>query len=86
MHLAFESAAAPAHQAGADSALAHLLGFHHLQLAGIQLYGTARQQRRLLTETIEQRLFWGNALNPLDRRLVAVPSAGGYLLNGIKSC
>jgi alkylation response protein AidB-like acyl-CoA dehydrogenase len=71
--------------AGADSALAHLLGFHHLQLAGIQLYGSGQQQRRLLTDTISQRLFWGNALNPLDKRLIAVPSAGGYLLNGTKS-
>ena len=71
--------------ARADSALAHLLGFHHLQLAGIQLYGTAQQQRRLLTGTIAGNAFWGNALNPLDKRLVGVPSAGGYLLNGIKS-
>jgi alkylation response protein AidB-like acyl-CoA dehydrogenase len=71
--------------AGADSALGHLLGFHHLQLAGIQLYGNAQQQRRLLTSTIAERLFWGNALNPLDKRLIAVPAAGGYLLNGIKS-
>lgn len=71
--------------ARADSALAHLLGFHHLQLAGIQLYGSSQQQRRLLSETIASRAFWGNALNPLDKRLVGVPSAGGYLLNGIKS-
>ena len=71
--------------ARADSALAHLLGFHHLQLAGIHLYGSAQQRRRLLADTIATRAFWGNALNPLDKRLVAVPSAGGYLLNGIKS-
>ena len=71
--------------ARADSALAHLLGFHHLQLAGIRLYGDARQQRRLLTDTIERDIFWGNALNPLDRRLVATPTAGGYVLNGTKS-
>jgi alkylation response protein AidB-like acyl-CoA dehydrogenase len=71
--------------ARADSALAHLLGFHHLQLAGIRLYGDARQQRRLLTESIERDIFWGNALNPLDRRLVATPTAGGYILNGKKS-
>ena len=71
--------------AGADSALAHLLGFHHLQLAGLQLYGNPAQQRRLLAATIEERIFWGNALNPLDKRLVATPTAGGYLLNGTKS-
>lgn len=71
--------------ARADSALAHLLGFHHLQLAGLQLYGNAAQQRRLLEASIEERIFWGNALNPLDKRLVATPTAGGYLLNGVKS-
>lgn len=27
-----------------DSALAHLFGFHHLQLAGVRLYGTPEQQ------------------------------------------
>ena len=70
--------------ARADSALAHLLGFHHLQVAGIQLYGNARQQRRLLTETIERGVFWGNALNPLDKRLVATPTAAGYVLDGAK--
>jgi alkylation response protein AidB-like acyl-CoA dehydrogenase len=70
--------------ARADSALAHLLGFHHLQIAGIRLQGSARQQRRLLTETIERQVFWGNAANPLDKRLVATPTAGGYVLDGVK--
>ena len=71
--------------ATADSALAHVFAFHHLQLAGIQLYGNAQQQRSLLTASIEQQLFWGNALNPLDRRTTASKAEGGYLLNGIKS-
>lgn len=78
--------------ARADSALAHVFGFHHLQLAGITLYGSAQQQRRFLTQTVEQRLFWGNALNPLDKRTVASDAeedaAGeqrGYTLDGIKS-
>ena len=71
--------------ARADSALAHLFGFHHLQLAGIQLYGNAQQQRRLLTATAQDGLFWGNALNPLDQRAVASDHGDGYLLTGIKS-
>lgn len=71
--------------ARADSALAHLFGFHHLQLAGIRLYGTHVQQRNLLTATVEQRLFWGNALNPLDRRTRAQAIPGGFMLDGIKS-
>ena len=71
--------------ARADSALAHVFGFHHLQLAGIQLYGTAQQQRRFLTQTVEQNLFWGNALNPLDKRTLAVDADYGFQLDGIKS-
>lgn len=70
--------------ARADGALAHLLGSHHLQIAGIRLAGNARQQRRLLFETIEHDVFWGDALNPLDKRLVARPTAGGYVLDGAK--
>jgi alkylation response protein AidB-like acyl-CoA dehydrogenase len=68
-----------------DSALAHIFGFHHLQVAGIQLYGNAQQQRRLLTATVSDGLFWGNALNPLDRRTVATVHGDGYLLSGEKS-
>jgi len=71
--------------ARADSALAHLFGFHHLQLAGISLYGTELQQRNLLTATVRQGLFWGNALNPLDKRTRATASSAGYTLDGIKS-
>ncbi len=68
-----------------DSALAHLFGFHHLQLAGIMLYGSDLQQRRLLSDTARQNLFWGNALNPLDLRTVASAAADGYTLDGVKS-
>ncbi len=68
-----------------DSALAHVFGFHHLQIAGVLLYGDAEQQRRLLCQTVEERLFWGNALNPLDRRLVATPVEGGWQLDGLKT-
>ncbi|HEX8611386.1 MAG TPA: acyl-CoA dehydrogenase family protein [Telluria sp.] len=71
--------------ARADSALAHVFGFHHLQLAGIRLYGSAQQQRHLLTATVEQGLFWGNALNPLDQRTTALRGTDGFILNGVKS-
>ncbi|TFW31284.1 acyl-CoA dehydrogenase family protein [Duganella callida] len=71
--------------ARADSALAHLLGFHHLQLAGIQLYGTPQQQKRFYTLTVEQNLFWGNALNPLDKRSIASDADYGYQIDGVKS-
>jgi len=69
----------------ADSALAHLYGFHHLQMATLLLYGTPEQQRRHFVETAEQRLFWGNALNPLDQRALALAAPGGWIFNGPKS-
>ena len=68
-----------------DSALAHVFGFHHLQVAGVLLYGSEAQQQRLLTATVAQRWFWGNALNPLDRRLLAVEARGGFHLQGVKN-
>lgn len=71
--------------ARADSALAHVFGFHHLQLAGITLYGSVTQQRDLLRRTAEERLFWGNALNPLDQRTIATETADGFVLDGVKS-
>ncbi len=71
--------------ARADSALAHVFAFHHLQLAGVQLYGSSAQQGRLLQATVDDGIFWGNALNPLDRRTVATETADGFVLNGIKS-
>src|ERR1700710_2364720 len=71
--------------AQADSALAHLYGFHHLQMATLLMYGTPDPQRRQLTDTASQRLFWGNALNPLDRRTVATEADGGWSFDGTKS-
>lgn len=68
-----------------DSALAHVFAFHHLQLASITLYGSEAQRMRFMRMTVEQGLFWGNALNPLDRRVTAVEQDGAYLLNGLKS-
>lgn len=70
-----------------DSSLAHVLGFHHLQLYGVQLYpgpAGALHGARHLRETAEQRLFWGNALNPADTRLAARRVDGGWHLQGVK--
>lgn len=68
-----------------DSALAHVFAFHHLQIASIRLFGTAAQQERLLRETVAGNLFWGNGLNPLDKRTVATDVPGGFVLHGDKS-
>ena len=71
--------------AQADSALAHLYGFHHLQMATLLLYGTRTQQQGQFEDTLAQRLFWGNALNPLDQRAVATEADDGWVFNGLKS-
>ena len=68
-----------------DSALAHLYAFHHLQVITIRLFGTPAQQARLLSDTASRGLFWGNALNPSDRRTIATPVEGGYRIDGPKS-
>ena len=73
--------------ARADSALAHVFAFHHLQLFGVQLYtgpAAVLHGASHLRDTAEQRLFWGNALNPADTRLLAHRVDGGWRLNGVK--
>ncbi|WP_084544906.1 acyl-CoA dehydrogenase family protein [Derxia gummosa] len=71
--------------ARADSALGHVYGFHHLQIAGLFLYGDEDQQALWLRRTIEHGLFWGNALNPLDKRTVATDTPEGFTLHGSKT-
>ena len=71
--------------AAVDSALAHVFAFHHLQIATIQLYGSSAQQKSILKQTIDDGVFWGNALNPNDKRAVATRSPGGFIIHGPKS-
>jgi len=72
--------------ARADSALAHIFAFHHLQVSSVLLYGNDHQIRHYLTRTANHRLFWGNTLNPLDKRTVATEHPeGGYIFAGDKS-
>jgi alkylation response protein AidB-like acyl-CoA dehydrogenase len=70
--------------AQADSALAHVFAFHHLQLATVMLYGTPAQQEQLFRETVAQRLFWGNAINSQNKFTVALSVPGGFELHGSK--
>jgi alkylation response protein AidB-like acyl-CoA dehydrogenase len=69
-----------------DSSIAHLFGFQHLMLASISLYGSRAQTEELFSETVRNKWFWGNALNPLDKRTSLTSRCGaGYLINGRKS-
>ncbi|KVD49715.1 acyl-CoA dehydrogenase [Burkholderia sp. MSMB1072] len=68
-----------------DSALAHLVGFQCLQVVSVDVWGSAAQRERYLRGTVDERWWWGNAVNPLDTRLVATATAdGGYRLDGVK--
>lgn len=71
--------------AAVDSSLAHVLAFHHLQVATVLIYGSEEQQSRWLSATVREQGWWGNAMNPLDRRLVAQAAGDGFVLDGTKS-
>ncbi|WP_395346522.1 acyl-CoA dehydrogenase family protein [Variovorax sp. UC122_21] len=70
--------------AQADSSLAHLFGFQHLQVASVLLFGSEAQQARFLGEAVEKRWFWGNAVNARDTRLQAVRTDDGIEIDGVK--
>src|ERR1700728_394095 len=66
-----------------DSSIAHLFGFQHLMLASVSLYGSGAQTEELFSETLRNQWFWGNALNPLDKRTsLTVKGGAGYLIDG----
>jgi alkylation response protein AidB-like acyl-CoA dehydrogenase len=69
----------------ADSAVAHVFGFHHLLLATARLFGKREQWVPLFADTAKNAWFWGNALNPLDTRTTIAERHGAFILNGHKS-
>lgn len=72
--------------AQADSSLAHVYAFHHLLIATVQLFAQPEQYTDWFKQTAEKNLFWGNALNPLDKRMtVSKISDTGYIFQGDKS-
>ncbi|CAB1207400.1 acyl-CoA dehydrogenase family protein [Acinetobacter bouvetii] len=69
-----------------DSSLAHVYGFHHLLIATVQLFAQAEQYAPWFEQTAKENLFWGNTLNPLDRRTTAEQiSESEYIFHGDKS-
>jgi alkylation response protein AidB-like acyl-CoA dehydrogenase len=69
----------------ADGSLAHVFGFHHLLLATVRLFGNTAQFERLARATVDENLFWGNALNPLDPRTTLARRGNERVLRGEKS-
>lgn len=68
-----------------DPSIAHLFGFHHLLLATVRLFGRREQWEQAYREAAAQRLFWGNALNPLDSGTLLVSEGARLLFKGKKS-
>ena len=68
-----------------DSSLAHVFGFHHLMLATVRLFAEPAQWQPWLTDTVQHRWFWGNALNPLDKRTTVQHHDGWHVFSGRKS-
>lgn len=72
--------------AQADSSLAHVYAFHHLLIATVQLFSQPQQYQKWFEETAQKNLFWGNTLNPLDRRTVVQQiSETEFIFQGDKS-
>lgn len=69
-----------------DSSLAHVYGFHHLLIATVQLFAQPAQYGDWFRQTAKHSLFWGNTLNPLDRRTTAKQvSDEEFIFHGDKS-
>ncbi|EKN64008.1 acyl-CoA dehydrogenase family protein [Schinkia azotoformans] len=68
-----------------DSSLAHVYGYHFVNLITAHLWGNKEQQEFYFSETAEKNLFWGNAFNPIDMKLYARKEKGNFVLNGVKT-
>lgn len=68
-----------------DSSLAHVFGYHFVNLFTPYLWGDKEQQARYFTETAANNLFWGNAFNPVEIKLYAKKEQDHYVLNGVKT-
>jgi alkylation response protein AidB-like acyl-CoA dehydrogenase len=79
--------------ATADGSLAHVLGFHNLQLVTPHVLGSREQRNYYYEQTAKQNWFWGNAINPpqvssIDPtritgwKVVITPDGTDYRING----
>lgn len=69
-----------------DSSVAHIYAFHHLLIATVQLFAQPTQYAKWFEDTAKNNLFWGNTLNPLDRRTKATQvSEQEFIFHGDKS-
>lgn len=68
-----------------DSSLAHVYGYHFVNLITSHLWGSTDQQEYYYRETAKNNWFWGNAFNPVDIKLKAQKEEEYFILNGVKT-
>lgn len=68
-----------------DSSLAHVYGYHFVNLITSHLWGNEKQQEYYYQETVNNNWFWGNAFNPVDIKLRAKREQDHFVLNGVKT-
>ena len=68
-----------------DSSLAHVYGYHFVNLITPHLCGSIEQQEYYYRETAKHNWFWGNAFNPVDIKLRARKENGQVYLDGVKT-
>ena len=68
-----------------DSSLAHVYGYHFVNLITSHLWGNEDQQEYYYRETVKNNWFWGNAFNPVDIKLRAKREQDHFVLNGVKT-
>ncbi|HET8936170.1 MAG TPA: acyl-CoA dehydrogenase family protein [Polyangiales bacterium] len=68
-----------------DGSVAHVFGFHHLLLTTVRLFGSTAQFRSWASESVREHWFWGNAVNPLDKRTTLTWKDDVGIIRGDKS-
>ncbi|WP_102346203.1 acyl-CoA dehydrogenase family protein [Bacillus sp. Marseille-P3661] len=68
-----------------DASVAHLYGYHFLQLVTPHLCCSLEQKEFFYRESARGNWFWGNCFNPLDKRLIGKKDGDSIILNGTKT-
>ena len=69
----------------ADGSIGQLYG-NHLNLTALaHVAGTPEQKEKYYRETVQNNLFWANAINTRDTRLKITPEGNDFRIHGVKS-
>ena len=67
-----------------DASLAHVYSYHNLGVVLPTLFGNQEQREHFEAETVREGWWWGNALNPRDRRCQLTADGSDFRLEGEK--